>query len=81
MGMTTSLGKRSIAILFGGRSGEHEVSLMSARSVLSVLDPTKYDVTEIGITHDGVWLTGQNALAAFEQGNTEALLPTRRHHE
>ncbi len=67
--------KRTIALLFGGRSGEHEVSLMSARSVLSVLDRTRYDVIEIGITHEGAWLTGQQGLAVFEQGKTEALLP------
>jgi D-alanine-D-alanine ligase len=67
--------KRTIAVIFGGRSGEHEVSLMSARSVLAVLDPAKYDVIEIGITHTGAWLTGQNALAAFEQGKTEPLFP------
>lgn len=67
--------KRKLAILFGGRSGEHEVSLMSARSVLAVLDPARYEVLEIGITHTGAWLTGENALAAFEQGQTEALLP------
>ena len=72
---TTTNTKRTIAVIFGGRSGEHEVSLMSARLVLSVLDPAKYDVIEIGITHTGMWLTGQNALAAFEQGKTEPLLP------
>jgi D-alanine-D-alanine ligase len=76
MEMTESANtKRTIAVVFGGRSGEHEVSLMSARSVLSVLDPAKYNVIEIGITHTGMWLTGQNALAAFEQGITEPLLP------
>ncbi len=73
--MTLNVKKQCIAVLFGGRSGEHEVSLMSARSVLSVLDQEKYDVIEIGITHDGAWLTGNNVLAAFEQGKTEALLP------
>jgi len=67
--------KRTIAVIFGGRSGEHEVSLMSARSVLSVLDRNKYNVIEIGITHEGAWLTGQDALAVFEQGQTETLLP------
>ena len=46
-------GKIRIGILFGGRSGEHEVSLMSARSVLEALDPHKYAVTQIGISHDG----------------------------
>lgn len=50
-------GKLRIGILFGGRSGEHEVSLMSARSVLSVLDPQKYEVTPIGITEQGVWVS------------------------
>jgi D-alanine-D-alanine ligase len=67
--------KRTIAVIFGGRSGEHEVSLMSARSVLSVLDRAKYNIIEIGITHEGAWLTGQDALAVFEQGQTETLLP------
>lgn len=54
--------KLKIAVLFGGRSGEHEVSLMSARSVLSVLDPDKYDITQIGITHEGTWITGRQTL-------------------
>lgn len=48
---------------------------MSARSVLAVLDAARYDVLQIGITHSGAWLTGKNALAAFEQGKTETLLP------
>jgi D-alanine-D-alanine ligase len=73
--MTASKSKLTIALIFGGRSGEHEVSLMSARSVLSALDRTRYEVIEIGITHDGAWLTGPQGLAAFEQGKTEALLP------
>ncbi len=58
--------KMNIAVIFGGRSGEHEVSLMSARSVLSVLNIEKFDVTQIGITHDGAWLTGKNVIEAFE---------------
>lgn len=66
--------KIRIGIIFGGRSGEHEVSLMSARSVLSVLDPDQYDVTEIGITHDGRWLSGENALDALMKGETESLI-------
>ena len=67
--------KLHVAVLFGGRSGEHDVSLMSARSVLSVLDPAKYDVTQIGITHDGKWLTGEDVLGKFENNKTDALLP------
>jgi len=65
--------KLHVAVLFGGRSGEHEVSLMSARSVLSVLDTAKYQVTEVGITHEGKWLTGQDVLGKFERGNLKGL--------
>lgn len=60
-------------MIFGGRSGEHEVSLMSARSVLSVLDPAKYEVTQIGITREGAWLTGADAIGRFEQNQLESL--------
>jgi D-alanine-D-alanine ligase len=67
--------KLHVAVIFGGRSGEHEVSLMSARSVLSVLDPAKYEVTQIGITHEGVWLTGNDVLEKFENNKTDGLLP------
>jgi len=67
--------KLHIAVLFGGRSGEHDVSLMSARSVLSVLDPAKYEVTQIGITREGVWLTGEDVLEKFEKNETDGLLP------
>ena len=65
--------KLHVAVLFGGRSGEHEVSLMSARSVLSVLDSAKYEVTRIGITHEGKWLTGENVLEKFENGKLNDL--------
>ena len=67
--------KLKVAVLFGGRSGEHDVSLMSARSVLSVLDPNKYDVTQIGITREGKWLTGENVQSRFESENFEGLVP------
>jgi D-alanine-D-alanine ligase len=68
-----SEGKLSIGVIFGGRSGEHEVSLMSARSVLGALNPEKYDVIQIGITHDGAWLIGENLLDAFVDGETDHL--------
>ncbi|NWG34441.1 MAG: D-alanine--D-alanine ligase [Chloroflexi bacterium] len=67
--------KLRVAVLFGGRSGEHEVSLMSARSVLSVLNPARYEVTQIGITRDGAWLTGNDVLERFEKNNLDGLLP------
>ena len=48
--------KHTVAVVFGGRSGEHEVSIVSAQSVASALDPKKYKVIAIGITPEGSWL-------------------------
>ena len=54
-----SEGKRiRVGVIFGGRSGEHEVSLNSAQSVMNALNPAKYDVLPIGIDKNGRWLTG-----------------------
>ena len=53
--------KLRVGILFGGRSGEHEVSLLSAASVLNAIDKNKYEVVPIGITKDGRWLTAEHA--------------------
>jgi D-alanine-D-alanine ligase len=53
--------KLRVGILFGGRSGEHEVSLLSAASVLNAIDKTKYEVVPIGITKEGRWLTSAEA--------------------
>ena len=53
--------KLRVGILFGGRSGEHEVSLLSAASVLHAIDKDKYEVVPIGITKDGRWLTAGDA--------------------
>jgi D-alanine-D-alanine ligase len=71
--MTSSGRKLKIAVLFGGRSGEHDVSLMSARSVLSVLEPARYEVTQVGITRDGRWYTGPDTIDALEKGKTDGL--------
>jgi D-alanine-D-alanine ligase len=53
--------KLRVGILFGGRSGEHEVSLLSAASVLHAIDKSKYEVVPIGITKEGRWLTAEHA--------------------
>jgi D-alanine-D-alanine ligase len=53
--------KPRIGILFGGRSGEHEVSLLSAASIFKAIDRKKYEVVPIGITKQGHWLTGTEA--------------------
>jgi len=60
------MSKVKIAVLFGGRSGEHEVSLVSAASVVEAMDKEKYEIQEIGITEDGVWLMGKNCLECFK---------------
>jgi D-alanine-D-alanine ligase len=53
--------KLRVGVLFGGRSGEHEVSLLSAASVVSAIDKSKFDVVPIGITKEGRWLTAADA--------------------
>lgn len=65
--------KIKIGIILGGRSGEHEVSLMSSRSVLSVLNSEKYDVIQIGIDHKGIWWSGKDVISAFEKHSTKDL--------
>ena len=55
------MAKIRVGILFGGRSGEHEVSLLSAAAVLNAIDKTKYEVVPIGITKEGRWLTAEHA--------------------
>ncbi len=61
--------KIRIGLIFGGRSGEHEVSLASAESVMANLDRDKYEVVPIGITREGSWLLGTEprTLTAAEQ--------------
>ena len=80
MNMKTPLPKKKlrIGVIFGGRSGEHAVSLMSAQSVIAALDREKYDIISIGISQEGHWITG-NAFAALSSGEAgsrpAALLP------
>ncbi len=69
----SSSGKLSLAVIFGGVSSEHEVSRMSATSILENLSPEKYDVHMVGITKEGKWLlyTGdvkEIVNGAWEQG-------------
>ena len=53
--------KLRVGVVFGGRSGEHEVSLLSAASILKAIDRKKFDVVPIGITKEGRWLTSGEA--------------------
>lgn len=58
--------KIRIGVIFGGRSGEHEISLISAESVMRALNKDKYDVLPIGITKEGRWLIGGDPLAQLK---------------
>ncbi|MEW8978421.1 MAG: D-alanine--D-alanine ligase family protein [Symbiobacterium sp.] len=64
--------KTRVYLIFGGRSTEHEVSLMSARNVLQALDRNKYEVVPIGITKEGRWLLTGDPLKALTEGVTAA---------
>lgn len=84
--MTRQVEKLRVGIIFGGRSGEHEISLRSARSIVDAIDRDRYDVTLIGIDRAGRWhmldepgfhqLTNA-ALPALDGSGTEVLLPAR----
>ena len=60
-----SRGKISVGLLFGGKSGEHEVSLTSARGILGAIDKNKYSVVCIGITKEGTWIVGDDPMAVL----------------
>lgn len=72
-----SAGQRqiNIGIVFGGRSSEYEVSLVSAKSIISNIDSEKYNIIQIGITSDGRWFTGENAVEAFKKNKIKILTP------
>lgn len=57
-----------VGVIFGGRSGEHEVSLVSARSVISAMNPDRYAIIPIGIAKDGRWLTADEANILLDGG-------------
>src|SRR5271167_3943955 len=64
--------KLRVGILFGGRSGEHEVSLLSAASILNAIDRKKFDVVPIGITKEGRWLAAGDAHNLLVGGQSAA---------
>jgi len=55
------MNKINVGVLFGGKSGEHEVSLVSAYNVMNAIDRQKYEITKIGITKTGLWMIYQGA--------------------
>ena len=58
--------KLRVGVIFGGRSGEHEVSLVSANSIMKALNPDKYEVIPVGITRQGSWMVGVKPDAMLE---------------
>lgn len=72
------LGKKiRVGIIFGGRSGEHEVSLRSAESIINAIDKSKYEVVPVGITKEGRWLVSGDAQALLPQ----AILSSRKQQQ
>ncbi len=69
-------GRRRVVVVFGGRSAEHEISCISARSVIDALDPERFEVVPVGITRDGVWhlMPGPPALPS-ETGRMPEVVP------
>ncbi len=66
--------KIRVGLIFGGKSGEHEVSLASAQSVARAIDKDQYDVVLIGIAKDGRWIAGGNALKQLAAASPTPLL-------
>jgi D-alanine-D-alanine ligase len=56
-----------IGVIFGGRSGEHEVSLVSAASVITALDPARYEVVPVGVTREGRWYSAPDVLTQLRE--------------
>jgi D-alanine-D-alanine ligase len=67
--------KRRVAVVFGGRSAEHEISVISARSVMDALDPDRYEVVAIGVTRDGRWQLMPTGSQAPPAGGGSGELP------
>jgi len=67
--------KIRVGVIFGGRSGEHEISLASVRSVMDAMDGEKYAIVPIGITKDGRWIASGDPMQALESGDAGASRP------
>ncbi|HSE33989.1 MAG TPA: D-alanine--D-alanine ligase family protein [Pyrinomonadaceae bacterium] len=67
--------KVRVAVIFGGRSGEHEVSIRSANAVINGIDRKKYDVLPIAITKEGKWLPPQDSVALLPEAVQSSLSP------
>lgn len=79
------MGKKSIAVLFGGQSSEHEISCISAATIIEQIDQNHYDIYMVGITQEGHWVLAEN-LQAVRDGSwrnstvSAVLSPDAGHH-
>lgn len=69
------MAKIRVGVIFGGRSGEHQISLRSARSVMDALDKEKYEIVPIGITQEGRWIASGDPMRALTGGDLDASRP------
>jgi D-alanine-D-alanine ligase len=67
------MSKKIVAVIFGGKSGEHEVSLVSAASVLREIPRDKYEAVEVGIDKEGRWYRGEGVMSALTAGSVDGL--------
>jgi D-alanine-D-alanine ligase len=73
--------KLRVAIIFGGRSAEHEVSLQSARNVIESLDPERYEPVLIGIDKEGRWFLNENSIQLLHDGDPRLIRLSDSRHE
>jgi D-alanine-D-alanine ligase len=67
--------KTKVGVIFGGRSGEHEVSLSSARGIMNAMDKEKYEIVPIGVTKEGRWIASGDPMKALKAGTLEESVP------
>jgi len=88
--MSSVTGKRTVGVLFGSRTVEHDVSVVTAQQVMQAMRPDKYNVVPIYITREGRWITGAGLreLKIFEGDNITEMMgmkdaiisPSTNHH-
>lgn len=66
--------KMNVMVIFGGKSGEHEISLISAASILRAMDKNKYNIVTVGITKEGIWKLYEGPIDEIENGNWEEIV-------
>ena len=71
--------KIRVAILFGGRSAEHEVSLQSARNIISAIDQSKYEPVLIGIDRDGAWYLNDESISLLNADDPRLIALNKSH--